>query len=229
MDDNRNEVIVRFDEIATNYDNQRSKLIPCFVDFYHVPVAIASTAVESPNILDIGAGTGLFSSFMLEKYPKANMTLIDISEKMLEVANSRFKNNSNVKYIVDDYTKHKFEDTFDIVISSLSIHHLTDADKKDLYNKIFSIMKENSLFINADQVLGNTPYLETVYKEDWKKKIESSGLSKTEIMSAYERTSLDKMSTLDVQIAWLKEIGFSDVDCIYKYFNFVVLMGRKFK
>lgn len=229
MDDNRNKVIVRFDEIASNYDNQRRKLIPCFDDFYHIPVSIASTTVESPNILDIGAGTGLFTSFMLEKYPKANVTLIDISEKMLEVANSRFKNNTNVKYIVDDYTKHKFEDTFDIVISSLSIHHLMDVDKKDLYYKIFSIMKENSLFINADQVLGNTPYFDTVYKEDWKKKIESSGLSKTEIMSAYERTSLDKMSTLDVQITWLKEIGFTDVDCIYKYFNFVVLMGRKFK
>jgi tRNA (cmo5U34)-methyltransferase len=227
MDDNRNKVMEQFDVIANDYDIQRRKLIPCYDDFYQIPVSLASTTMESPKILDIGAGTGLFTSFMLAKYPKARATLIDISEKMLEVAKSRFKGNSNIKYIVDDYTKHKFEDTFDLVISSLSIHHLTDRDKKDLYNKIFSLMKDDSLFINADQVLGSTPNLETLYKDDWRKKIENSGLSKTDLMSAYERTRLDKMSTLDRQIDWLRDIGFSDVDCVYKYFNFVVLMGRK--
>jgi tRNA (cmo5U34)-methyltransferase len=35
------------------------------------------------------------------------------------------------------------------------------------------------------------------------------------------------MSTLAEQLNWLKESGFKDVDCIYKYFNFVVLFGRK--
>ncbi|SHI13111.1 tRNA (cmo5U34)-methyltransferase [Desulfosporosinus lacus DSM 15449] len=58
-------------------------------------------------------------------------------------------------------------------------------------------------------------------------KVENSGLSKEEILSAYERVKLDKMSTLDDQINWLKGIGFTDVDCVYKYFNFVVLYGRK--
>lgn len=229
MENNRSKVMVKFDQIAGDYDNQRRKLIPCFDDFYDIPVSIVDTINDSPNILDIGAGTGLFSAKMLEKYPKANVTLIDISEKMLEVAKSRFNNNSNVKYIVDDYTKHEFKGAFDIVISSLSIHHLTDTEKKNLYAKIFSIMTRNGWFLNADQVLGTTPYIEALYKLDWQKKVESSGLSKVEILSAYERTKLDKMSTLDDQLNWLKAVGFSDVDCIYKYFNFVVLFGRKLK
>ncbi|MET3290959.1 UNVERIFIED_CONTAM: tRNA (cmo5U34)-methyltransferase [Brevibacillus sp. OAP136] len=229
METNRSKVIERFDDIASEYDQQRRKLIPCFDDFYRIPVSVASTTKESPTILDIGAGTGLFSSFLLEKYPEAKLTLIDISEKMLEVAKSRFTNQPNVTYIVDDYTKHEFADTYDIVISSLSIHHLTDAEKKNLYAKIFSIMNNDSLFINADQVLGHTPYIEAMYKDDWKKKVESSGLSATELSSAYERTKLDKMSPLNEQITWLKDIGFSDVDCVYKYFNFAVLFGRKLK
>ncbi len=227
MEINRNTVKVKFDQIARNYDDQRRKLIPCFDDFYQIPVSIADMTTNSPNILDIGAGTGLFSACMLAKYPKAKVTLIDISEKMLEVAKLRFKNQSNVKYVVGDYTKHVFNEEFDIVISSLSIHHLTDTEKKNLYAKIFTIMKNNSILINADQVLGTSPYVESLYKEDWKKKVEGSGLSNDEICSAYERTKLDKMSTLDDQMNWLKEIGFSDVDCIYKYFNFVVLFGRK--
>ncbi|HJV45063.1 MAG TPA: class I SAM-dependent methyltransferase [Bacillota bacterium] len=227
MESNRNMLSVKFDEIARNYDNQRKELIPCFHDFYSIPVTITEIMNGSPNILDIGAGTGLFSAFMLDKYPNAKLTLIDLSENMLDVAKSRFCNHSNVKYITDDYTKYHFTDTFDIVISSLSIHHITDSEKKELYRKIFTIMKNNSIFINADQVLGSTPYLESLYKNDWQSKVEQSKLSKEEIMAAYERTKLDRMSTLDDQLNWLKEAGFNDVDCIYKYFNFVVLFARK--
>ncbi|MFT9846919.1 class I SAM-dependent methyltransferase [Aneurinibacillus sp. REN35] len=229
MENNRNDVMEKFNGIAHAYNNQRRKLIPCFDDFYTIPVSIAESKNDSPNILDIGAGTGLLSAFMLEKYPKANLTLIDLSEKMLEIAKLRFEDHPNVKYIVDDYTTYAFEDTFDIVMSSLSIHHITDEEKQNVYHKSFSIIKNDGVFINADQVLGSTPYIESLYTNDWKKKIETSGLTKQEILSAYERTALDKMSTLEDQVRWLKEAGFSDVDCIYKYFNFVVLFGRKIK
>ncbi|MBN6189053.1 class I SAM-dependent methyltransferase [Aneurinibacillus sp. BA2021] len=227
MERERNQVMEQFNEIAQHYDQQRRKLIPCFDDFYSIPVTIAETKSESPTILDIGAGTGLLSARMLEKYPNASITLIDLSEKMLDMAALRFEQRSQVKYIVGDYTTYEFADTFDIVISSLSIHHLMDGEKKALYHKVFSIMKQDGIFINADQVLGSSPYIESLYTGDWKKKIEQSGLTREEIASAYERTALDKMSTLEDQMMWLKEAGFTDVDCIYKYFNFVVLFGRK--
>lgn len=229
METNRNTVKEKFDQIAQDYDEQRRKLIPCFDDFYRIPVSITETTNDSPKILDIGAGTGLLSAFMLARYPKAKLTLIDLSEKMLDVARARFKDQPNVSYVVADYTKHEYEDQFDLVISSLSIHHLTDSEKKNLYAKIFTLLKHNGLFINADQVLGFTPTIEALYKEDWKKKIEASGLTKDELLAAYERTKLDKMSTLEDQLNWLKDAGFSDVDCIYKYFNFVVFFGRKLK
>ncbi|AJY75767.1 class I SAM-dependent methyltransferase [Paenibacillus beijingensis] len=227
MDNGRHNVIARFDEIALDYDFQRKKLIPCFDDFYNIAVSLAATAKDSPTILDIGAGTGLFSAFLLEKYPEANVTLIDISEKMLEVAKKRFNDRPNVTYIADDYTTHDYSGSFDIVISSLSIHHLTDIEKKALYKKIYSLLNDDGVMVNADQVLGSTPYLETLYKEDWKQKVERSGLPEKAILSAYERTKLDKMSPLDEQLSWLKEAGFADVDCMYKYFNFVVMFGRK--
>lgn len=146
---------------------------------------------------------------------------------MLDVARERFKSNPNLTYIVDDYTKHKFDKKYDVVISSLSIHHLTGDEKKQLYHNIYSSLNENGVFINADQVLGGTPYIESLYKRDWKYKVENSGLSEEEICLAYERAKLDKMSTLEDQINWLNDSGFLDVDCVYKYFNFVVLFGRK--
>jgi tRNA (cmo5U34)-methyltransferase len=220
-------VVEKFNENANQYDSQRSKLIPCFDNFYSIPVSIMKTHKTAPNILDIGAGTGLFSSFILKKYPEANITLIDISEKMMDIAKKRFSCSSNINYIIDDYTSHEFDTTFDIIVSSLSIHHLNDKEKRSLFKRVYSLLNEDGMFLNADQVLGRTPFLDSIYKNDWKNKVENSGLTQEEVQSAYERTKLDKMSPLDDQLNWLKESGFEDVDCIFKYFNFVVLFGRK--
>jgi tRNA (cmo5U34)-methyltransferase len=227
MDFERSDVRLKFNENASQYDDQRKRLIPCFDDFYSIAISIAETNTDTPNILDIGAGTGLLSFLILEKFPNAKVTLIDLSEKMLDVAKERLKANPNVTYIIDDYTKYKSDEKYDVVISSLSIHHLTGDEKEQLYQNIYSGLNKNGVFINADQVLGGTSFIESLYKRDWKYKVENSGLSKEEIHSAYERAKLDKMSTLDDQINWLKDIGFLDVDCVYKYFNFVVLFGRK--
>lgn len=227
FNESRNLIAHKFNEDANQYDPQRRKLIPCFDDFYSIPISIINTLSPAPAVLDIGSGTGLFSSLFLEKYPKANMTLIDISEKMIDIAKERFANFSNINYVIDDYTSHEFDCKFDIILSSLSIHHLTDVEKRNLYQRVYSFLKEDGIFVNADQVLGHTPFLENLYKNDWRNKIENSGLSADEIHSAYERTKLDKMSTLTDQLKWLEECGFKDVDCIYKYFNFVVLFGRK--
>lgn len=228
MEQTKIDVKTKFNEHATNYDEQRRKLIPCFDDFYSIPVSIIRIENEAPTILDIGAGTGLFSSLVLEKYPNAKLTLIDLSEKMLQQAKDRLKDVSEIEYIIADYTKHKFEQTFDIIISSLSIHHLIDEEKRELYKKIFSLLNKGGIFVNADQVLGHTEFIESLYKNDWSEKIEASGLTKQQLAEAYERTKLDKMSTLDDQLKWLNESGFQDVDCLYKYFNFAVLFGRKY-
>lgn len=79
-----------FDAGANDYDRQRGQLIPCFDEFYGMALSLADSSSPSPRILDLGAGTGLFSSMVMQKHPKAQFTLIDISDKMLEGARQRF-------------------------------------------------------------------------------------------------------------------------------------------
>ena len=221
------EIQRKFDAISKKYDEQRRKFIPCFDDFYGATVSVASVDAKNPGILDIGAGTGLLSAFLMERYPEASFTLIDISEKMLDMAKDRFRNNSNVKYIAADYSKYAFTEKYDMVVSALSIHHLEDEEKKGLYKKSYSTLKANGIFINADQVHGETPFIENLNKTTWRQHIESSGLPKEEILAGYERVKLDKDTKLDQQLDWLKEAGFCDVSCIYKYYQFAVMFGRK--
>lgn len=223
-----NIVKTKFDNIANNYDLQRKKLIPCFDDFYNISVSLLASEEKVPNILDIGAGTGILSEFAAKKFTEANFTLIDLSDKMLDIAKLRFGNNQNVNYIIADYLNFDFKEKYDIIISALSIHHLEDEKKKLLYKKLYSILKPKGIFVNADQVRSNSNYIELLNKSKWRTSVENSGLLKEEILSAFDRVKLDKESTLDEQLAWLKEAGFSDVDCIYKYYHFAVLFGRKY-
>ncbi|MGO4500369.1 trans-aconitate 2-methyltransferase [Paenibacillus sp. 2RAB27] len=230
MNDNANHhILTKFDEIAQKYDSQRRKLIPCFDDFYNTAASLVQFDQKAPRILDLGAGTGLFSSYMLRSYPEARLTLIDLSTGMLDIAKERFADTvaSEVTYLVGDYSTYEDAEPFDAVISSLSIHHLEDEAKQALYANIFHLLKPGGVFVNADQVLGKTPFLDGLYRSDWVAKIEATDLSPEALQAAYERTKLDRMAPLDTQLGWLRDSGFSDVDCVYKSYNFVVMLARK--
>jgi tRNA (cmo5U34)-methyltransferase len=222
-----NSIQQKFDDISQNYDKQRKVLIPCFDDFYNSAISLIETSKQKLKVLDIGGGTGLFSMFLLNKYPEASITIIDISEKMLDIARLRFRDNPNIKYLVEDYTEYNFTEKYDVIISALSIHHLTHEQKEAMYKKCYYMLNSEGIFINADQVLGNTAYTEDFNKRAWKNFIENSGLTKEELNATYERIKLDKEAKLDEQLKWLAEVGFADVECVYKYYHFAVMFGRK--
>jgi tRNA (cmo5U34)-methyltransferase len=217
----------QFDNIAEKYDAQRRQLIPCFDDYYNLPLSVLNFKGEMPNVLDIGGGTGLCSQFLLQKFPKAKITLIDLSESMLAVARERFRNYNDFQFIVDDYTTHHFSERFDIIISALSIHHLTAIEKEKLYAKCYNMLNDKGIFLNVDQALSPSQKIDTVFSNLMREFIEQSGLSKEEIAKAYERMSFDKPSSLADQILWLNNAGFAHVDCLYKYYHFCVFYAMK--
>ncbi len=219
----------KFDENAEKYDKIRKLIIPCFDDLYTITRDLAVFRKENPKILDLGAGTGLLTKYLFEKYPEGEFTLIDLSEEMLKVAQSRFKTFNNFKYIVADYLEHKLNNSFDIIVSSLSIHHLEDEDKKKLYKKVYNALNSEGIFLNADQVIGPTPNIDESYQKNWINKIDENNFTGPEKDTAIERMKFDKPATLEDNLKWLKNCGFEDVDVYYKYYNFCVFYGKKLK
>jgi tRNA (cmo5U34)-methyltransferase len=218
----------KFDENAEKYDAIRRLIIPCFDDLYDITRYLASSKKEDPKILDLGAGTGLLTKYLFERYQKAEFTLIDISEEMLKVAKNRFKE-PNFKYVVADYCKYDFNDSFDIIVSSLSIHHLKNEEKKKLYKKVYDALNNDGIFLNVDQVIGSTPNIDKSYQENWIMKINENNFIGPEKDTAIERMKFDKPATLEDNLKWLRNCGFEDVDVYYKYYNFCIFYGKKFK
>jgi tRNA (cmo5U34)-methyltransferase len=217
-----------FDKYAAQYNQSRRKLIPCFDDFYRIAVEIIPFKKEKTiKVLDLGAGTGLFSFFVASVYENAEFLLVDVSENMLDQANSNLSNFPHkFDYLAADYSVFKYGQKFDVVISALSIHHLTEPQKIELFQNIFNYLNYGGIFINADQVQGESPEIDEIYRESWINQVQHNGVTKAELKAAFERMKEDKMSTLASQMRWMEDIGFIDVNCWYKNYNFVVFSGR---
>jgi tRNA (cmo5U34)-methyltransferase len=217
----------QFDQVSKKYDVQRPMLIPCFEDFYTICLPVIKRHPLSRKVLDIGAGTGLFTQFIYQERPDLHFTLVDISGDMLAVARERFAGASNVSYQTMDFSSEPITEKYDLIISALAIHHLEDDQKDELYQNIFDALNPGGLFINADQVKGRSSWFDNYYKTHWQETIASSGLEQTAVANALERIKLDKFGHLEYQLLSLEKAGFQEVDCIYKHNNFVVFAGIK--
>jgi tRNA (cmo5U34)-methyltransferase len=218
-----------FNASVEYYDDWMMKALPNYHDIFQTAKELVFFDPTKPiEVIDLGAGTGLFSKHILDKFPKANFLLYDLATQMLDVAKRRFAAfPQQFSYHVGDYCNIDTSRDFDLVISSLSIHHLTDADKCHLFQSIYRLLKNPGLFINIDQIRGNTPYLQQLYWNHWLTQVRQKGQPETRIQESIERRQYDKDALLSEQLEWLTQAGFSNVDCVYKNFFVGVFFAMK--
>ncbi|HUK37926.1 MAG TPA: class I SAM-dependent methyltransferase [Methanomicrobiales archaeon] len=217
-----------FDAVASGYDAQRRWVIPDFQGFYSAAVGAASLEGKGSSILDIGAGTGLLSGLLLETYPDASIVLLDLSDKMLDVARARFAGRKEVGFIAADYRHADLGGPFDAVCSALSIHHLEREEKRELYGRIHRALGDGGVFVNADEVAGETEEENRRNLIAWDEFLQNGPLGPEGARVIMERRDLlDRMEKLSVQLGWLRDAGFRDVGTVYQNGCFTVFSGRK--
>jgi tRNA (cmo5U34)-methyltransferase len=219
-----------FDDVVKTYDDWIQKALPGYREIFKVANEIIPFDPKAAiDVLDLGAGTGLFAWHVLDKYPQASFTLVDLGEKMLQAAQERFASAAkSVQVRVEDYRHIQGEDSYDLVISSMSIHHLADQDKQALFRKIFSLLHPDGLFINVDQIRGETQTLKDLYRQRWLAHVRQAGASEAQIQASIERrNTYDQDALQSDQIRWLKEAGFASADCVYKHYFVGVFLAMK--
>lgn len=219
-----------FDESVEYYDEWVKIALPCYDEIFSVAKELVPFATDARiEVLDLGAGTGLFSMHVLQKYPNAAFVLYDVAPKMLDVARERFRESpSQFQYILDDYRYFQSSKRFDLVVSSLSIHHLTDSEKKALFKRVYTALSNKGVFINVDQIRGPTPSLQELYWAKWLEKVREKGAAEEKISESIQRrVTYDKDALLTEQLQWLRDAGFANVDCIYKNYFIGVFVATK--
>ncbi|MDP4189144.1 MAG: methyltransferase domain-containing protein [Bacteroidota bacterium] len=222
------QITEQFNEVASHYDQQRRSFIPCFDDYYITSTSfLANCRNNFRTILDLGAGTGLLTKYLIQHFPAASFYLMDISEQMMDIARLRFKNQDNIKYIIADYSKNMPDEKFDLIASALSIHHFNEDEKIKLYTRLYDKLEAGGYLFNLDQFNSCSDEINTMYNNFWYKQIRNSGLSDDECQSWLKRKELDKENSIDETKSMLKSIGFSQVECVYHYMKFGVILAIK--
>jgi len=216
----------QFDLVAKQYDSQRRGFIPCFDDYYVRSVSLLKQYNKSfEKIVDLGAGTGLLTKEIYSLYPNARYVLVDLSEDMLDVARKRFNGLDNFKYVKANYIESI--PGGDLICSGLSIHHLENDEKKLLYNNVYKTLPGGGCFINLDQFNSSSTLINEMYTGWWLDYIDNSGITEDERNAWLERKKIDRENSVEDTVSMLRNCGFKDVQCIYSFMKFAVILAIK--
>ncbi len=172
------------------------------------------------RILDLGTGDGRLLGLVREalgrhERPDTEAVALDFSPAMLEAAGKRFAAETSITVVAHNLDeKLPVLGTFDTVISSFAIHHVVHERKRALYGEIYELLNPGGVFCNLEHVASPTPRLHEEF-------LQSIGFTvETEDPS-------NKLLDLETQLGWLREIGFLDVDCHWKWRELALLAGRR--
>lgn len=126
-DDYKQLSIKEFTEAARIYESDHAGIYEMCKDDY--PQMLAELELEPfEDVLDVGCGTGAVLELLHERYPHKQLTGLDLTPKMIEVACA--KQLDNINFIVGDAENLPFEpQSFDAVLCSNSFHHYPRPDR----------------------------------------------------------------------------------------------------
>jgi tRNA (cmo5U34)-methyltransferase len=215
-----------FEKGADTYDQVRRQVIPPFDAFYGTAVAALAIGGRAPQrILDLGAGTGLLSERIGAAHPAAELTLLDGAPAMLEQARKRL--GEHVRYLVGDLADPLPVGPWDAIVSALAIHHLSDQRKRSLFARVHGALRPGGMLVNAEQVAAPSRALEQAYGSWHRDGARALGCRADQWHAAEQRMRLDRCCDLESQLGWLREAGFTDVDCLFKQYRFAVIFAKR--
>lgn len=167
------------------------------------------------RILDLGTGDGRLLALVRSHHPEIEAVALDFSPAMLEAARKRFGADSGVSIV-----EHNMDfplpslGKFAAIISSFAIHHLVHARKRALYTETYELLNDGGVFCNLEHVASPS------------QKLHEEFLSRIGFTVETEDPS-NKLLDVETQLGWLREIGFIDVDCYWKWRELALLAGRR--
>src|SRR5256885_13359111 len=165
------------------------------------------------RILDLGTGDGRLLALVRSAHPDTEAVAVDFSPAMLEAARKRFAGDSRVSVVElnMDSSLPKLG-PFDAVISSFAIHHLVHERKRALYAEIYALLNSEGVFCNLEHVSSPSDRLHAEFLHRIGFTVETEDPS-------------NKLLDSETQLGWLREIGFVDVDCQWKWRGVGAVVG----
>jgi tRNA (cmo5U34)-methyltransferase len=168
------------------------------------------------RFLDLGSGAGRLLTLVKLAHPRADAVALDFSPTMIERLRSRFGGDPSVRIVAHDMDDVLPDSLggFDAVVSCFAIHHLTHQRKRSLYQEVHALLNAGGVFCNLEHVSSPTVALHHRFL---------AALS----LGPDEEDPSNKLLDVETQLAWLRDTGFDDVDCLWKWRELALLAGTR--
>lgn len=167
-------------------------------------------------MLDLGSGDGRLLGLVKVARPVRAAVALDFSPTMIERLHARFMADPSIEVVTHDLARPLPDSLgrFDAVASSFAIHHLVHDRKRDLYQEIFAILNPGGIFCNFEHVASVSVRRHHEFL---------AALS----LSPEDEDPSNKLLDVETQLVWLRELGFVEVDCLWKWRELALLVGVK--
>ena len=158
-------------------------------------------------------------SVLLDHVPRGAPRMLgvglDFSDLMLGAARERFAGDERIELVEHDLAQPLPDlGRFDAVVSSMAIHHLEHDRKRALYGEGFAALEPGGTFANFEHVASASERLHVAFYAAIGEPMEHEDPS-------------DRLLDVETQLAWLREAGFVDVDCYWKWLEMALLIAVK--
>jgi tRNA (cmo5U34)-methyltransferase len=193
-------------------------------------------------VLDLGCGDGVLLEAILETRPGSFGVGLDGSATMLERAQARFAGKADHPTLLEgdfnspDWPNRLPVQRFDVVVSGFAIHHSEDDVKRRIYSQVFDLLNPGGVFVNTEHVASASNLGEGLWHRVWAEQETAARRAAGEsadiesVIAAHlvsPEKAANRLSPVGTQLQWLREIGFINVDCYWKYLEIAVLAGFK--
>jgi tRNA (cmo5U34)-methyltransferase len=165
------------------------------------------------RFVDLGTGDGRLLALVRTRYSDAEGIGLDSSAPMLDRARERFDGDSLIELQEHDLgvqlPKMGMNDAF---VSGLAIHHLEDERKQELFGEIHALLAQGGVFANLDLVRSASSRLHERFRRE---------------IGRVEDDPADRLAGLGKQMGWLREAGFSEVECHFKWLELALIVAVK--
>ena len=136
---------------------------------------------------------------------------------MIDLCRKQF-NDYDIVYVNKYFEDFLFKkESYDLIVAGFSLHHCDEKEKQSIFNNINNSLKKGGIFSYCDLMISKTNPDHPMLLEKWKEFVNtnfSDGEKWTWLMEHYE--TFDKPTDYLVQIEWLRNAGFNDIQIPFK-------------
>jgi SAM-dependent methyltransferase len=204
---------------------------------------VRACGVPVARVLDLGCGDGILGRALLDQFPAAEGTFLDLSPTMVAAAEAKLRSYvPRSRVLQGDFGQREWNELvapfgpFDVVVSGYAIHHQPDARKRELYGEILPLLTPRGLFLNMEHVSSRCHWAEQAFNDMMIDSLwayhqqQATAHSRDEVAHQYVQRddwSANILAPLETQLQWLRELGYIDVDCFFKALELTLFGGRR--